>query len=112
MRFNKHMIDLVREIRRRVPSHQKPSIKLANPELIDELNLAFEQSKDTICKLLIREFVEQNRELDEPLLDTSESIKPKVSVDSLESNKDSDKRGLTPNSTRPKRVYRGQVIEA
>lgn len=109
MRFNKHMIDLVREIRRRVPSHQKPSIKLANPELIDELNIAFEQSKDSICKLLIREFVEQNRELDEPLLDSTHVIESKVQAPS---STEPNNAKPAAKSTRPKRVYRGQVIEA
>ncbi|WP_299772375.1 hypothetical protein [uncultured Pseudoteredinibacter sp.] len=103
MRFNKHMIDLLREIRRRVPSHQKPAIKLANPELISELYDAFEQSRDSICKVLIREFIEQNRSLDDPLYDVNAS--GKMVFDQLQkTNKNKDDR--------PKRVYRGQIIEA
>lgn len=103
MRFNKHMIDLLREIRRRVPSHQKPAIKLANPELISELYDAFEQSRDSICKVLIREFIEQNRSLDEPLYDINASKKMGIAkIPQDEKNKDE----------RPKRVYRGQIIEA
>lgn len=103
MRFNKHMIDLLREIRRRVPSHQKPAIKLANPELISELYDAFEQSRDSICKVLIREFIEQNRSLDEPLYDINANRKVGITkLPQAEKNKDN----------RPKRVYRGQIIEA
>ncbi len=107
MRFNKHMIDLLREIRRRVPSHQKPSIKLANPELIDELSMAYEQSRDSICQLLIREFIEQNRSLGEPLREnrnTTRTINKTRHPDSVE--KESVK------TDRPRRVYRGQIVEA
>ncbi|GAA6152147.1 hypothetical protein [Pseudoteredinibacter isoporae] len=107
MRFNKHMIDLLREIRRRVPSHQKPSIKLANPELIDELFLAYEQSRDSICQLLIREFIEQNRSLGKPLREnpsTQHGIIMEKEARAVEATAE--------KVARPKRVYRGQVVEA
>lgn len=55
MNFNKQMIDLVREIRRRVPSDDKPGIKLANPELLNELIPVFQLSTDTVTKTLIKE---------------------------------------------------------
>lgn len=97
------MIDLLREIRRRVPSHQKPAIKLANPELISELYDALEQSRDSICKVLIREFIEQNRSLDEPLYDLKASEKMSFTK-TPQAEKIKDER--------PKRVYRGQIIEA
>ncbi len=53
--FNKPMIDLVREIRRRVPAQAKPGIKLANPELLDELLPVYRSSSDTVTRTLIKE---------------------------------------------------------
>lgn len=55
MNFNKAMIDLVKEIRRRSPSDLKPSIKLANPELLSELLEQYHNSKDTVTKALVKE---------------------------------------------------------
>jgi len=55
MNFNKAMIDLVKEIRRRSSSEAKPGIKLANPELLSELLEQYHGSKDVVTKALIKE---------------------------------------------------------
>lgn len=51
------MIDLTQEIRRRVPSEDKPGIKLANPELFDELVRLYRSSKDNVMRALTRELM-------------------------------------------------------
>ncbi len=55
MNFNKPMIDLIREIRRRASSDSKPTIKLANPNLLHELIPIHHTCGDTITKTLIKE---------------------------------------------------------
>ena len=55
--FNKAMIDLIREIRRRVDSEAKPSIKLANPYIFDELIEIYADNDDAVLKALIKELV-------------------------------------------------------
>lgn len=55
MNFTKQMIDLVREIRRRASSDDKPGIKLANPELLEELIPIYQRSTDAVTKALIKE---------------------------------------------------------
>ena len=55
MNFTKQMIDLVKEIRRRASSEAKPGIKLANPELLEELIPVYQLSTDTVTKALIKE---------------------------------------------------------
>ena len=57
MQYSKPMIELVYEIRRRVPTQLKPSIKLANPELFDELLDHYQGNADTIVKALIKELL-------------------------------------------------------
>jgi len=49
------MIDLVLEIRRRADSELKPSIKLANTSLLEDLANYFPKTKDNVCKTLIKE---------------------------------------------------------
>ena len=44
------MIELVYEIRRRVPSELKPGVKLANPELFDELRDFYFKRADAVAK--------------------------------------------------------------
>jgi hypothetical protein len=49
------MIDLTMEIRRRVTSELKPSVKLANPEMFFELAAYYAKTPDVVCKALIKE---------------------------------------------------------
>jgi hypothetical protein len=57
MQYTKPMIDLVYEIRRRVDSDMKPSVKMANPEILQELADYHHHTKDTITKTLIKELL-------------------------------------------------------
>lgn len=56
--YSKSMIELVYEIRRRVPADFKPSVKLANPDLLIELARFFPDCNDAILKALIKELME------------------------------------------------------
>lgn len=49
------MIDLISESRRRASSEDKPSIKLANPDVLVELNRIYHKSSDTVLKAIIKE---------------------------------------------------------
>jgi hypothetical protein len=51
------MVDLVYEIRRRVDAAMKPSVKMANPDVLKELADYHQHSKDTITKALIKELL-------------------------------------------------------
>lgn len=57
MQYTKPMVDLVYEIRRRVDSAMKPSVKMANPDVLKELADYHQHSKDTITKALIKELL-------------------------------------------------------
>jgi hypothetical protein len=57
MQYTKPMIDLVYEIRRRVDANMKPSVKMANPEMLKELAGYHHQTHDTITKTLIKELL-------------------------------------------------------
>lgn len=70
MQYTKPMIDLVYEIRRRVDTDMKPSVKMANPEMLKELADYHHRTNDTITKTLIKELLlmagDQWRQLLEP----------------------------------------------
>lgn len=57
MQYTRPMIDLVYEIRRRVDAQMKPSVKLANPDVLSELASYYHGSADTITKTLIKELL-------------------------------------------------------
>jgi len=57
MQYTKPMIDLVYEIRRRVDANMKPSVKMANPDMLKELADYHHHTKDTITKTLIKELL-------------------------------------------------------
>ncbi len=115
MQFTKPMIDLVYAIRRASPSDLKPSIKLTNPDLFDELKVLYYNAASTVTKALIKELFHLAGPNWESLLRAQESDLPPQNVKVY--------RGLTMFEDRPensekksanlkKRVYRGQVVHA
>lgn len=78
MQYTKPMIDLVYEIRRRVNADMKPSVKMANPEMLRELVDYHHHTKDTITKTLIKELLflagDQWQKLLEPAASNAERL--------------------------------------
>lgn len=78
MQYTRPMIDLVYEIRRRVDSELKPSVKLANPEMFQELADYYQRSRDTITKTLIKELLSQAGDDWLALLDPPKAATPQL----------------------------------
>lgn len=55
VKYDRAMIALLREIRRHVASDVKPSIKLANPNLLYELRDIYRAADDVVVNALIKE---------------------------------------------------------
>lgn len=114
MNFTKPMIDLAKEIRRRAPSEVKPSIKMANPDLFDELVKVFHDSKDVVLRALIKELCELAGEGWSAALQNKE---PKVtqSVRAYRGLISVVEKVPTPAKKTPeqvsKKMYRGQVVQ-
>jgi hypothetical protein len=118
MQYSKPMIDLVYEIRRRVDAKMKPGIKLANPDMLQELAEFHHDCKDTITRTLIKELLSL---AGEPWVDQLDEPKPKSETPKPDTPKQITKvyRGqvslvdapTTRESHRPVRIYRGQVVE-
>ena len=114
MNFDKPMIDLVQEIRRRATSEDKPSIKLANPELLNELIPIYQASNDTILKTLVKELFHKAGNQWPDLLETgtketqrliSKVYRGQIQVLASEQSMPQDSA-----KNRPKRMYRGQIV--
>ena len=129
--FDRAMIELVREIRRRVPSDIKPGIKLANPDILNELTDVYFSTQDVILKTLIKELFERagepwpTRLLKEEatpqyqakvyrgntqLTETPRSeAKPS---DTKENNSANPEEATSQKPNKRTRIYRGRVIPA
>lgn len=101
--LTKPMIDLVRELRRHASAELKPAIKLANPELFEEVVQWHKTSKSHVAKALIRELL---RHAGEEWVQRVDSPEPSAQP-SGETSTTGGKRYIT-------RVYRGQtqLVEA
>ncbi len=121
MNFSKQMIDLVREIRRRVASQDKPGIKLANPELLTELVPIYHRSTDTVTNTLIKELFHLAGD-DWPqrlLIRDSEAERQPQATSPEKVYVTKVYRGQTQlieverptrETAKPQRIYRGQVV--
>ncbi|WP_041521649.1 hypothetical protein [Gilvimarinus agarilyticus] len=116
MHYSKPMIDIVMEVRRRLPSDLKPSVKLANPELLSELAQHYPVSRDTITRTLIKELMQLAGEswperLSTPAKTDSPKTQTKVYRGQVSLEQRSEKpTAPEPETKRPLRVYRGQVV--
>ncbi len=112
MQYDKAMIDLVLEIRRRVSSEDKPAIKLANPELFDELVRIYRASTDAVTRALVKDLFARAgdpwpQSLEAPQADgpryVSKVYRGQVRLEEADGPK-------TSSEERPVRIYRGRVV--
>lgn len=114
MTLTREMVDLVKEIRRRAPADEKPGIKLANPDLLIELNGLYDRCKDVVIKALIKElFALAGEPWQTMLLDTNAQQTNLMAYRGTQSLTERAVGAESPQpSSKPKRVYRGQVISS
>ncbi len=120
MNFTKSMIDLVREIRRRAPSEEKPSIKLANSDLFFDLIAWYHSTSDSVVRALIKELLhlagddwsarlDQAKTPDELQKLSSESrYETKIYRGQTELTEMAAKEAATLRATQ--KMYRGQIV--
>ena len=115
--YDRAMIDLVREIRKRVPSDAKPGVKLANPELFDELLIIHTNSKDVILNTLIKELFERTGKEWSGRLEKAQQASPtyqaKVYRGQIQLEEKPKVTESSENSKESrKRIYRGRVVHS
>lgn len=115
MQYTRPMIDLVYEIRRRVDADMKPSVKLANPEVLSELAGYYLRTKDTVTKTLIKELLSLAGDVWESLIhEPSEpvpSVRQVVKVYRGQTMlEDAVQTAVTEAPPKPVRMYRGAPV--
>lgn len=112
MNIDRYMVNLFFEIKRNVPHHQQTGLKISDPDIGSVMTSLYRETKDENIKLLARIFLERAgekwlSEADKPK--TLSKIRKRLSKDSLD-----DLNSVAPPAAKkgkPKRIYRGQVIE-
>lgn len=115
MTFTKAMIDLAKEIRRRAPSDLKPTLKMANPDLFNELGKLFHKTDDAVMRALIREICDLagppwTDALDPEHEDQQTSVRQYRGITLFEKKPSEFDQGNENRSPVPKRIYRGRVV--
>lgn len=115
MHYTKPMIDLVLLIRKTAPSHIKPQIKLANPELLDKLVGIYPTIEERMLRALVFELMTMAgpkwvRELKQRTVATHSSDLKASKVPTEQNNLP---QNAAPATAKPRtRIYRGQVVPA
>lgn len=122
MNFTKQVIDLVKEIRKRASSEDKPGIKLANPELLEELIPVYEHTTDAVSKALIKELFYLAGEDWSQRLEVPQAPPEPANGEPRKTYVTKTYRGQTqlvevvmpdqPRAPAPKRIYRGRPVES
>lgn len=112
MNIDRYMVNLFFEIKRNVPYQQQASLKISDPDIGSVMTSLYRETKDENIKLLTRIFLERAGEkwasdADKPRA-LSKIIKRLAKDRSAE-----ESTGTNPalKKDKPKRIYRGQVIE-
>ena len=115
MIFTKPIIDLIKEIRRHVPAEMKPGIKLANPEVLDEIIILYHESNDTILRALVKElcFLAGSEWSDRLIVPQKEEQRyvTKVYRGQTELVPVQSESTEEISSSKPVRVYRGAIVQ-
>lgn len=113
MQYTKPMIELVYEIRKTVPAEFKPSVKLANPDLFNQLITHYHHGAKTITKALIKELLSfagsdwTEALLEQKPIEEKHATKIYRGTISLERQQLAEEKA---RENRKKRIYRGRVI--
>lgn len=126
MNYSKAMIDLISEARRRAPSEDKPSIKLANPDVLFELNTLYHNSTDAVLRAIIKEtftlaggswpdkLIEQEEVAEDPIEEEAQTpgvrYITKVYRGQTQLIEVRDEQAEAPQKAPTQKIYRGQIV--
>lgn len=115
MQYSRPMIELVYEIRRRVSADLKPGIKLANPDMFQELSDHYHACKDIITKTLIKELLTMAGEpWENNLHKPTEAVAPRQVIKSYRGQVSlvEAKTAISGSvkGSKSVRIYRGQIV--
>lgn len=113
MQYTKSMIDHILQIRKIAPANIRPQIKLANPDLLDELAKMYVDIQDIVIKDLIEQLMAMAGPAWQALLNNHSAPPVNYQQKTYRGNqtKSTPPGPLDSNSKRTSKViYRGHVI--
>lgn len=112
MNIDRYMVNLFFEIKRNVPHRQQADLKISDPNIGSVMTRLYQETKDENTKLLVGVFLERAGEQW-----AKDAQKPKALPKMLKflsannSAEDSSQKSQSAKKNKPKRIYRGQVID-
>jgi hypothetical protein len=113
MNIDRYMVNLFFEIKRNIPLHQQSEMKISDPELGKVMSELYRQTDNDNIKLLTQIFLERAGEnwlKDADKTNTSATIRLAKGVKQGLVNKQPH-NPVSETNIKPKRIYRGQVVE-
>ncbi len=113
MNIDRYMVNLFFEIKRNVPIHQQDGMKISNPNLGNVMVALNKETKDENIELLTRIFLERagGRRIKESKSKTTRTAALIEKLSTLGNKPRTTNRTDSISQIKPKRIYRGQVVE-
>jgi len=111
MNIDRYMVNLFFEIKRNVPYQQQASLKISDPDIGSVMTSLYRETKDENIKLLVRIFLERAGEKLASNADKPKTLNKIIKRLAKRSVEDNSSISSAAAKDKPKRIYRGQVIE-
>ena len=112
MNIDRYMVNLFFEIKRNVPYQQQASLKISDPDIGSVMTSLYRETKDENIRLLVRIFLERAGEKWASDIEKPKALNKIIKRLSKDrSVGDSSGTSSVVTKDKPKRIYRGQVIE-
>lgn len=113
MHIDRYMVNLFFEIRRNLQPELQEDLKIADPKVADKLIHLFHSNDDDNIKRLIEVFFDRaGDDWPQRLIQKKRFYRGAVAAPTEKNNQPANKNNATAQkATKPKRIYRGRVVE-
>jgi hypothetical protein len=113
MNIDRYMVNLFFEIKRNIPASQQVNMNISNPQLGELMTKLYNQTDDENIKLLTQIFLERAgenwlRDAKKAAPSITARIAKRFREEPVDKQTDSS---VSKVKVKPKRIYRGQVVE-
>lgn len=105
------MVNLFFEIKRNIPIHHQTGMTISNPDIGSVMTSLYRETNDQNIKLLTRIFLERAGESWLKEADKNASPAAKVISKVTKQRLPKQSNSAPHKKTKPKRIYRGQVVD-
>lgn len=109
MNIDRYMVNLFFEIKRNIPSNKQTGMKISNPEIGEVITALYTETEDENIRLLTRIFLERAGE--NWLEDADKILSPSGTLVQKMRTREPQEKPAPTTRAKPKRIYRGQIVE-